>query len=183
MEVKMKFMKSARAMLLLCLALSAAMSARAATAYTLTCEPVHGAVFTIPLTGFDFKVTGGATTAAGMASGKRGSFELMFRFEPSSMYNTLLEMTESNETLKSCRLTDGLSGTTAKDNWTQMEMQKGAINRGNNQQAAGSGAMVWTFTNAIVTSVLAIGNENNAGVATGSIQVTLTAERFEFTMQ
>jgi hypothetical protein len=145
---------------------------------------MRGGTLNIPLLGFDFKVTGGATATTGMASGKHGSFELMIRFEPGPAYGTFLEMTETNEVLKSCRLTDGSGGgMAAKDNWTQMAAPAKGTNKGNAAPPAPSGAMVWTLTNATVTSVLAVGNENNAGVAAGSVQATLTAERFEFAMQ
>jgi hypothetical protein len=190
MEVAMKGLKRIWVLVVMCYAASAAVGAHAAGAYMLTCEPARGGTITIPLIGFTFKVTGGAAEIpTGMAaSGRRAtSFDLMVRFAPGSYYQTMLSMAQTNEVLRSCRLVDGegSGGVTAKDNWTQMEMQKGTSNPRMNNQPQGSssgGALTWTFTNATVSSVTAIGNELPSGVTEGQIQATLSAERYEFTM-
>jgi hypothetical protein len=184
----MKGMKNARALLVMCLVMGTAMVGRAAGTYTLTCEPERGGTLTLALTGFNFKVTGEAEAATGMAAGaRRSNFELSIRFAPSKDYETLLSMVEGNEVLRSCKLIDTESGgTTAVDDWNQMSAVKGSKNAKakNNAQAATStgGALEWILTNATITTVTAIGNINNTGAAEGSMQATIDAQKFSFTM-
>lgn len=169
-----------------CLA-GASVAAHAAGAYTLTCEPARGGTINIQLIGFTFKVTGGAAEMpTGMAPRRATNFELTVRFAPGSSYQTMLTMAQTNEVLRSCRLVDGEGGgITAKDNWTQMSVPKGVNNPRTGNPAQGSssgGALTWTFTNATVSSVTAIGNELPSGVTEGQIQATIAAERYEFAM-
>ncbi len=189
----MKIMNVVRALLVIGLTLGAAMSARATGTYTLTCDAAMGTTISIPLTGFTFKVTGSGETSSdtGMAAGKRenagsASFELSIRFAPGKDYETLLSMAQDGENLRSCKLTDGeAGGTAANDSWTQMSVTKGkGKNKNNNAPAAAStgGALEWILTNAKVTSVTAIGNENATGVAEGSILATIEAQTFSFAM-
>jgi len=182
----MKIMSGTGTLLVMCLGLSAAMSAWAGT-YALTCDAANGAKITMTLTGFTFKVTGsGGTASSGAAAGRadNASFELTIRFAPSKDYETFLSMAQDNENLRSCKLTDGDSGgTTASDSWTSNSVTKGkSKNKNNNEPAAAStgGALEWILTNARVTSVTATGNENASGAPEGSMQATLEAQTFSF---
>lgn len=183
----MKGSKCIWVLLVMCGLASASAGAHAAGAYTLTCEPARGGTIAIPLIGFAFKVTGGAAEMpTGMAPRRATNFELTVRFAPSSNYQTMLSLTQTNEILRSCRLMDGEGGNaSAKDNWNQMSVPKGTSNprAGNPPQGSSpGGTMTWTFANANVTSVTAIGNELPSGVTEGQIQATITAERYEFAM-
>jgi hypothetical protein len=193
MEVEMKIMTGTGTLLVMCLGLGAANSARAAGTYALTCDAANGAKVSMTLTGFTFKVTNsgsgsGETSVAGATAGKRETsdttFELTIRFAPGKDYETFLSMAQDNENLRSCKLTDGDSGgTSASDSWTQNAVTKGkSKNKNNNEPAAAStgGALEWILTNARVTSVTATGNENASGAPQGSMEATLEAQTFSF---
>jgi hypothetical protein len=185
-EVKMKMMKNTRALIVIGLALGSAIGARAAGTYNLACDAANGAKITMTLTGFTFKVTNsGETASSGAAAGRAGaaSFELTIRFAPGKDYETFLSMAQDNENLRSCKLTDGEGGgTTASDSWTQNAVTKGKSKNKNNEPVAAStgGALEWILTNARVTSVTAIGNENASGAPEGSMQATFDAQTFSF---
>ncbi len=193
MEVVMKIMSGTGTLLVMCLVLGAAMSARAAGTYALTCDAANGAKITMTLTGFTFKVTSSGSgssesTVTGATAGKRetaddASFELTIRFAPSKDYETFLSMAQDNENLRSCKLTDGDSGgSAASDSWTQNVATKGKSKNKNSEPTTAStgGTLEWILTNARVTSVTAIGNENASGVPEGSMQATLEAQTFSF---
>lgn len=186
-EVEMKIMNVVRALPVIGLALGAAMSARAAGPYTLTCDAARSGTVTISLTGYTVSVTG--TGEIGAASGKAGGrretkFALTVQTGSGKDYETLLSMLQDNEMLRSCKLIDGQGGTgiAANDNWTQ-ENVKGKNKGKNNQQPSNSGgALEWILTNASVTSVTASGGPNSTGVPATSMQTTIEAENFTFTM-
>ena len=172
---------------LLVMFLGSAIGARAAT-YTLTCEPAHGDAMVIALTGFNFKVTGGSeTSATGSGAGaRRSNFELTIRFALNKDYEALVSMAEDNEVLRSCKLTDSevSGGTAASDSWTQMSTAKGKNAKVKNAAPASTsnGAFEWILTNATLTSVSAIGNENPSGAPEGSVTATIEAQKYTFTM-
>ncbi len=172
-------------LLVMCFILGSAVGARAAT-YTLTCEPARGDAINIVLTGFNFKVLGGSeTSATGAAAGaRRASFELTIRFALNKDYETLVSMAEDNEVLRSCKLTDGgvSGGSTAADNWTQMSAAKGKKAKNAAPAPTSNGAFEWILTNATLTSVSAIGNENASGAAESSVMATIEAQKYTFTM-
>jgi hypothetical protein len=182
----MNGMKRIWAFLLMCLFLGSALGARAA-GYTLSCEPARGEAFNIALTGFNFKVMGSSESATGMAAGRTaGKFELSVRFAMSKEYELLVQMAEDNEVLRNCKLTDGdmSGGMTATDNWNQMSM-KGKNNskvKGNAAAPASSGAFEWILTNATITSISAIGGETSSGAPESSVQATIEAQKYSFTM-
>jgi len=181
----MKMIKGTRTLLLIGLALGAAMSARAAGTYTLTCDASMGAKITMTLTGFTLKVTSsGEASSSGAAAGRAGNatFELTIRFAPGKDYETFLSMAQDGENLRSCKLVDGEGGgTTASDSWTQMSVTKGK-SKGKSTAPASTtgGALEWILTNARVTSVTATGNENASGAPEGSMEATLEAQTFSF---
>ncbi len=181
----MNGMKRIWAFLVMCLFLGSAVGARAA-GYTLSCEPSRGDAITIALTGFNFKVMGSTEPATGMAGRTGGKFELSIRFAMSKEYELMVQMAEDNEVLRSCKLTDGdvSGGTTATDNWNQMAT-KGKNNskmKNSAPAAASSGAFEWILTNATVTSISAIGGETSSGAPESSVQVTIEAQKYSFTM-
>jgi hypothetical protein len=176
----MKASMSLWTVLLLCFLLGGAASARAAGSYTLTCEPQRGDSFTIILTGFNFKVTGGAESPTGMAAGKRTGFELSIRFALNKDYEALVSMAEDNEVMRSCKLTDGdvTGGMPAGESVTKgknAKMKNGAA-------PASNGPFQWILSNATFTSVAAMGSENNAGTPESSVQATIEAQKYTFTM-
>jgi hypothetical protein len=183
-EVEMNIVKSSRALLVMGVALSAAMSARAAGTYNLTCDASRSGSFTIALTGFNMVVTGsGDASGAGAAAGKRASkFELTINYDSGKDYNALLSMLEDNENLRSCKLTDGQGGgTTASDSWNQEAVTKGKSKGKNNAPASTTGgALEWILTNASITSVTATGSEGATGAPQGSMQATIEAQSFSF---
>jgi hypothetical protein len=171
----------------MCLGLGAAMSAQAAT-YTLTCEPTRGDAINIVLTGFNFKVLGSNNDAAtgSAATARRSNFELSIRLDLNKDYELLVSMAENNEEFRSCKLTDaGVSGgITATDDWNQMsaKSKNNAKAKNNAAAPASSGAFEWILTNATITSVSAIGNENASGAPESLVQATIEAQKFSFTM-
>ena len=181
----MKMMKSMRVMLVICLALGAAMSARAAGTYTLTCDASRSGSFTLTLTGFNMVVTGTTESGVGTgaAAGKHDSkFELTINFDSGKDYGAFLSMLQDNENLRSCKLVDGAGGgTAATDNWNQE-----AVTKGKNKNKSGppapttGGALEWILTNATITSVTATGSESATGAPQGSMQATLEAQTFSF---
>lgn len=186
-EVAMNGSKRIWALLVMCLFFGSAIGARAAT-YTLTCEPSRGDALVIVLTGFNFKVTGGAENpASGLGAGARKSnFELTIRLALNKDYEALVSMAEDNEVLRSCKLTDGevSGGVAASDNWTQMSVTKGKNAKGKNAAPAptSNGAFEWILTNATLTSVSAIGSENASGAPESSVTATIEAQKYTFTM-
>jgi hypothetical protein len=183
----MKVSKRVWALLVMCLFLASAVGARAAT-YTLTCEPARGDAMVIVLTGFNFKVTGGAeSSASGAAVGaRRSNFELTIRLALNKDYEALVSMAEDNEVLRSCKLTDSdvSGGVAATDNWTQMSAAKGKNAKVKNAAPASTsnGAFEWILTNATVTSISAIGSENSSGTPESSVSATIEAQKYTFTM-
>jgi len=179
----MKMMNSMRTLLVICLALGAAMSARAAGTYTLTCDASRSGSFTLTLTGFNMAVTGSTESGVGAASGKRDSkFELTINFDSGKDYGALLSMLQDNENLRSCKLVDGAGGgTTGAYNWNQEAVTKGK-NKGKTNAPASTtgGALEWILTNATITSVTATGSESATGAPQGSMQATLEAQTFSF---
>jgi hypothetical protein len=174
------------AFLVMCLFLGSAIGARAA-GYTLTCEPSRGDAINIVLTGFNFKVIGGAESpAGGAATARRSNFELSIRFALSKDYEVLAQMAEDNEVLRSCKLTDGdvTGGIAATDNWNQMAATKGKNAKVKNAAPASTsgGAFEWILTNATITSVSAIAGSNSSGAPESSVQATLEAQKYSFTM-
>jgi hypothetical protein len=184
----MKTAKAARVLLVIGLLSGATLSAHAAGSYMLTCDAAKGATLNMTLTGFSFKVTGAEEAATGMAAGKRSNsnFELTIKFAAGRDYETLVSMVEDNEIFRSCKLVDGTGGgVTATDNWNQMSTAKGKNKSkasGNIQKTNSSGALEWILTNATVTSVTATGSENSTGAPESSIQATIEAQKFSFTM-
>ncbi|MGO8935483.1 MAG: hypothetical protein ACLQDA_17385 [Terracidiphilus sp.] len=179
----MEIMRGTRALLVICLALSVAISARAAGTYTLTCDASRSGSFTLTLTGFNMVVTGSSEPGTGAAAGKRDSkFELTINFDSGKDYGALLSMLQDNENLRSCKLVDGAGGgTTASDNWTQEAVTKGKNKNKNNAPASTTGgALEWILTNATITSVTATGSESATGAPQGSMQATLEAQTFSF---
>ncbi|MGA3033390.1 MAG: hypothetical protein ABSD70_08905 [Terracidiphilus sp.] len=171
---------------------AAANGARAAGAYTLTCDAARSGAITVQLTGFNVAVTAtgeGAPTGAatGMSSGRRETkFALTVQTDSGKDYETLLSMLEDNEVLRSCKLIDGEvsgSGMTGKDNWTQEAVTKGKNKSKTNAPAStsGGGGLEWILTNATVTSVTVNAGPNATGVPTTTIQATIDAQKFSFT--
>jgi hypothetical protein len=186
MEVGMRRWHGEWILLVMCFFLASAVSARAAT-YTLTCEPTRGDAINIVLTGFNFKVMGGseASPTGAAATSRRSNFELSIRLDMNKDYELLVSMAEDNEEFRSCKLTDGgvSGGATATDNWNQMSAKNKNSKVKNNAAApASSGAFEWILTNATITSVSAIGSENASGAAENSVQATIEAQKFSFTM-
>ncbi len=183
----MKIMNVVRALLVVGLMLGAAMSARAAGPYTLTCDAARSGTVTIALTGYTVSVTGTSESAlgAGKAAERRETkFALTVQTSSGKDYETLLSMLQDNEMLRSCKLIDGQggAGVAASDSWNQ-ETAKGKNKGKNNPQPSNSGgALEWILTNASVTSVTASGGPNLTGVPTTSMQTTIEAENFTFTM-
>jgi len=180
----MKASRGIWAILMLSSMLTGAASARAAGTYTLTCEPERGDAFTIVLTGFNFKVTGAAESASSAAAARRSGFELSVRFSLNKDYEALVSMAESNELMRSCKLTDTdvSGGGVLIDNMTGTSANKSKNAKVKNAAPASSGAFEWILTNATITSVTAIGSENNAGAPEGSAQATIEAQKYTFTM-
>jgi hypothetical protein len=182
-EVEMNIVKSTRALLVICLALSATIGARAAGTYTLTCDAVRSGTVTIALTGFTVAVTGSSESGVGAAQGRHDSkFALTIDFAPGKDYGALLSMLQDNENLRSCKLLDGEGGgSAATDNWNQSAVNKGK-NKGKSNAPASTtgGALEWILTNATITSVTATGSESATGAPQGSMQATLEAQTFSF---
>jgi hypothetical protein len=182
-EVEMRIMKSLRVLLVMCLVLGAAIGARAAGTYTLTCDAVRSGTVTIALTGFTVAVTGSSVSGVGAAQGRpETKFALTIDFAPGKDYGALLSMLQGNENLRSCKLVDGEGGgSAATDNWNQTAVTKGK-NKGKNNAPASTtgGALEWILTNATITSVTATGSESATGAPQGSMQATLDAQTFSF---
>ena len=188
----MKGMKNARAFLVICLIVGAALGAHAAGTYTLTCDAARSGTVTIALTGFNVVVTGsGESEATGATAGKVGGRSetksaVTVQTDSGKDYEALLSMLEDGEILRSCKLVDGQGGgVAATDNWDQMAVNKGKnkANKNNNAPASTTGgALEWILTNASVTSVTATGGPNSTGVPTTSMQATIEAQKFSFTM-
>ena len=182
-EVEMRIMKSLRVLLVMCLVLGAAIGARAAGTYTLTCDAVRSGTVTIALTGFTVAVTGSSVSGVGAAQGRpETKFALTIDFAPGKDYGALLSMLQDNENLRSCKLVDGEGGgSAATDNWNQSAVTKGK-NKGKNNAPASTtgGALEWILTNATITSVTATGSESATGAPQGSMQATLEAQTFSF---
>jgi hypothetical protein len=178
------------------LLLALAQSAWAAT-YSLTCELARGGAFTIELSSFSFHVGGAAASLTGSGAGKRtNTFELIFRFPVSSVYQTLLGVVESGEDLKNCRLTEAVSslgtassGTAAKDNWNAMAVPKGKGNKNQGNSQPAGGTLEWTFNNASLTGLTALGTDGSGtpGTPAGSpeavVQGTIVAQSFSFSLK
>ena len=118
----MKIMNVVRALLVVGLTLGAAMSARAAGPYTLTCDAARSGTVTIALTGYTVSVTGTSESAlgAGKAAERRETkFALTVQTSSGKDYETLLSMLQDDEMLRSCKLIDGQGGAgiAANDNW------------------------------------------------------------------
>jgi len=174
------------------LLLVSAIAARAAGAYTLTCDAARSGNITIQLTGFNVAVTGSGSASpdgavSGLGAGRREStkFALTVQTDSGKDYETLLSMLEDDEVLRSCKLVDGEvsgGGMTAKDNWTQEAVTKGKNkSKTNAAPAAGGGGLEWILTNATVTSVTVNAGPNATGVPTTTIQATIDAQKFSFT--
>jgi hypothetical protein len=175
----MKGTKRIWAFLVMCLFLGGAVGAHAAN-YSLTCEPAKGDSFTIVLTGFNFKVTGTTeSTGSAAASTRRSGFELSIRFALSKDYEALLSMAEDNEVLRSCKLTDNdvSAGPPTSEN-----VGKGKNAKMKNATSSSSGAPEWILSNATITSISAIGSETTTGAAESSVQATIEAQKYSFTM-
>jgi hypothetical protein len=179
----MSIVKTNRALVVICFILGAAMGARAAGTYTLTCDASRSGSFTIALTGFNMAVTGSNASGAGAAQGRPESkFELTINFDSGKDYGALLSMLQDKENLRSCKLVDGEGGgTAATDNWSQMSATKGKGKGKNNAPASTTGgALEWILTNASITSVTATGSESSTGAPTTSMQATIEAQTFSF---
>jgi hypothetical protein len=50
------------------------------------------------------------------------------------------------------------------------------------QTSSSSGAFEWILSNATITSISAIGSENNTGVPESSVQAVIEAQKYSFTM-
>ena len=183
----MKIITGSRALLLMSLGLGAAMSAHAAGPYTLTCDAARSGTVTIALTGYTVAVTGTSEAAIGAGKGasrRETKFALTVQASSGKDYETLLSILQDDEILRSCKLIDGQggAGVGASDSWTQ-ESAKGKNKGKNNQPASNSGgALEWILTNASVTSVTASGGPNSTGVPATSMQATIEAQNFTFTM-
>ena len=187
-----KRMKNARGLLVICLVMGAAMGARAAGPFTLTCDAARSGTVTIALTGFNVVVTGSGESeptgaVAGKATGRSETkFAVTVQTDSGKDYETLLSMLEDDEVLRSCKLVDGQGGgAAATDSWNQMAVAKGKNKANKNNSAPASttgGALEWILTNASVTSVTATGGPNSSGVPTTSMQATIEAQKFSFTM-
>jgi hypothetical protein len=167
------------AFLVMCLFLGGGAGARAAN-YMLICEPAKGDSFNIVLTGFNFKVTGTAeSTGSAAVSTRRSGFELSIRFALSKDYEALLSMAEDNEVMRTCKLTDSdvSAGPATSEN-----VAKGKNAKMKSQTSSSSGAFEWILTNATITSISAIGSENNSGAPESSVQATIEAQKYSFTM-
>jgi hypothetical protein len=162
--------------LVMCCLAGTAARARAAGPYSLTCDAARSGTFTIALTGFTFKVTGDAAEgAAGKPGAHPTSFELQVRFAPGTYYQSMLATVQTGEVMRSCQLMDGEGG------GGMTAMPRGNFNSRTANSSAG-GVFTWTFTNAAVTSVTAIGGTLPSGVMEGQIQATLSAEKYAFSM-
>jgi hypothetical protein len=177
MEVGMKGSRSFWAFVMLCFVLAGAVRARAAN-YTLTCEPAKGDSFTIALTGFNFKVTGTTEPTGSAAASRRSGFELSVRFALNKDYEALVSMAEDNEVLRNCKLTDSdvSAGPVMSDN-----AAKGKNAKAKGAVSSSGGAFEWILTNATITSISAIGSENNSGAAESSVQAIIEAQKYTFT--
>jgi hypothetical protein len=185
MEVGMERRKGFWVLLVVCLFAGSASGARAAT-YTLTCEPTRGDAINIVLTGFNFKVMGNteSATGSGAAAARRSNFELSIRLDMNKDYELLVSMAENNEEFRSCKLTDGgvTGGVAATDNWNQAATKGKNAKKNAAPAATSNGAFEWILSNAVITSVSAIGGENASGAAESSVQATIEAQKFSFTM-
>lgn len=180
------------------LMLSAAASAHAAGTYSLTCETSRGQSFTLALTSFSFHVGSTASPAAGAATGRRESSELLIRFPVSKEYDVLLGAAEEDEVLRSCRLTVGTGTVAATDNWNgaMVSNPKAKGNKANKNSKNGAsnsgptgGDMEWTFNNGTISGLTAIGTDGSgaAGTPAGTpetlVQATIVAQNFTFVMK
>lgn len=188
----MKGIKNAGALLVICSIMGAAMGARAAGPFTLTCDAARSGTVTIALTGFNVVVTGsGESEPIGATAGKASvrsetKSAVTVQTDSGKDYETLLSMLEDDEVLRSCKLVDGQGGgVAATDSWNQTAVAKGKNKANKNNSAPAStagGALEWILTNASVTSVTASGGPNSTGVPTTSMQATIEAQKFSFTM-
>ncbi len=184
----MKIMKGTRALVAMCLGLSAAMTAHAAGGFTLTCDAARSGAITIQLTGFSVAVTGSGDVGLGAGVGKAGErgepkFALTVTTDSGKDYNTLLSMVEDNEVLRSCKLIDGEGGgVAASDSWTQINAKGKNKSKTNEPASSTGGALEWILTNATVTGVTATGSQNSTGAPATSMQATIEAQKFSFTM-
>jgi hypothetical protein len=184
----MKIVTGAKALLLMSLGLAAAISAHAAGPFTLTCDAARSGTITIQLTGFTVEATrtGGNPSIGKEVERSESKFAVTVQTDSGKDYDTLLSLMDGDEVLRSCKLIDGEVGSAiaAKDDWTQMSMTKGK-NKGktnNPPPSAASGALEWILTNADVTSVTVTGGANTTGAPTTTIQATIEAQKYAFTM-
>jgi len=166
----MNFMKAGRTVLTTSLLLGAAMGARAATTYTISCEAEKSGNFALTLTGFELNTAHPNSPA--VATAERTTFSLTFRFFPTADYGKILMMLENNESLKSCTLSQA-AGTTAT---------AGVNKRPLNAAATEASGPHWQFTNCYFSSVTASGGASKSGFPAESVEVTMTGQRFAFTL-
>jgi hypothetical protein len=148
----------------------------------LTCEIPNGVgTSTIVLKGFSFKVSAQYNHGAPAQRLGPTNYELTVRFVPGSSYQLLLRMALTGDHMRSCRLVDGegSGGITTAPGGT---IYPRTGNPSTVSSASPEGALTWTLTDAIVTSVTLIGNEMPTGAMEGQIQATLSAERYDFSM-
>jgi hypothetical protein len=185
-EVEMKIMPGSRALLLMSLGVGAAMSAHAQGPFTLTCDATRSGTITIQLTGFTVEAThsGGSAITGKELEQSESKFAMTVQTDSGKDYDTLVSLMDGAEVLRSCKLIDGEGGGTAgKDDWTQMAVTKGKNkNKVNTPPTTASGALEWILTNADVTSVTVTGGANATGTPTTTIQATIEAQKYTFTM-
>jgi len=175
-------MKFARILGAVCLLLAAAVSASAATPFTLTCTPMGSGnpAFTIPLTGFNFTITSAGTEGA---NPRFAPPEFSIQFVPSVVYGELYKLAALNVEISKCEVADTEGqGVTGRDSWTQSTAPKGSNPRGNNAPEA-AGPIQWTFEQVAVTQVTVTESENNAGVPVGAITAKFRANRVSVSPQ
>ena len=187
-EVEVKMMKGTTALVAMILGLGGAISAHAAGGFTLTCDAARSGAITIQLTGFNVVVSGSGDSTMGAASGKglernEAKFALTVTIDSGKDYQTLLSMFEDGEVLRSCKLIDGEGGgVTASDSWTEANAKGKNKSKTNPPAGSAGGALEWILTNATVTGVTATGSQSSTGVPTTSLQATIEAQKFTFTM-
>jgi len=178
----MNSMKSTRTIWGLSALLTAAVSAGAATPYTLTCTPKVGGAFTIPLTGFNFTVTN-LGAGQGSPSGRFTPPEFTIQFVPSAVYGELYRLAATSSEITQCVVVYGEGqGVTGRDRWTQTTAPRGSVPQANNASTA-TGAIQWKFEELLVAQVTVTESENSAGAPVSAITAKFNARSVSVTPQ
>ena len=160
-----------RKILAICVVLGAALQAQAAASYVLNCEAQKQGRVTVQLSSFSFQLTAPAGIQTG-GGARRTNFELIVHFPAGKVYAFFQQSVETNETIKTCTLTETENGAGRPGIGTGA----GAGRGGETQE--------WTFSDGMVSSTTATGSDgsgaNANGVPQGSMQAIFMFGRFTF---